>query len=86
MQIHAASWLYPVSSPPVAGGAIAVDDDGRIIAAGPLADVRRQVTAPVHDCPGCVILPGLVNAHSHLELTHFPSWKIRKDIDYNPRT
>jgi cytosine/adenosine deaminase-related metal-dependent hydrolase len=86
MQIHAASWLYPVASPPIAGGAIAVDDDGRIVAAGPLADVRQAVTAPVHDYPGCAILPGLVNAHSHLELTHFPSWKIRKDIDYSPRT
>ena len=31
-------------------------------------------------------MPGLVNAHSHMELTHFSSWKLRKGIDYSPRT
>jgi len=31
-------------------------------------------------------MPGLVNAHTHLALTHFPAWKIRKGLDYMPRT
>jgi cytosine/adenosine deaminase-related metal-dependent hydrolase len=85
MKIFAASYLLPVSSPPVEGGAIAVDE-GRIIDIGKLSDLRAAYPSEVREFPGCAIIPGFVNAHSHLELTHFPSWKIRKGIDYTPRT
>jgi cytosine/adenosine deaminase-related metal-dependent hydrolase len=85
MKIYAASYLVPVSGPPVEGGALLVED-GRIRAAGKLSDIRTSHPATVLEFPGCVILPGFVNAHTHLELTHFSSWKIRKDIDYSPRT
>lgn len=85
MQIYAASCLYPVAASPIEGGAIAVAD-GLIVDIGPLADLRARHAAQLHEFPGCVIMPGLVNAHTHLELTHFPSWKLRKGIDYAPRT
>lgn len=85
MEIYAASHLFPMASPPVEGGAIAVEN-GRIKAVGRLSDLRAEYDVPVREFPGCVIMPGLVNAHTHLELTHFPSWKLRKDIDYSPRT
>lgn len=85
MELYAASYLLPVSSPPIAGGAVAIDN-GRIVETGTLAELRARHGGPIHDFPGCAILPGLVNAHTHLELTHFPSWKIRKGIDYSPRT
>ena len=49
-------------------------------------EIRKLYSGTVRHFPGCVIMPGLVNAHSHLELTHFPSWKLRKGIDYSPRT
>ena len=85
MQIISASYLVPISGEPVIGGAVAVKD-GIIAATGPLVEVRRAFDAPVHDYPGCVIMPGLVNAHTHLELTHFPAWLHRKDLKYSPRT
>ena len=85
MQIFAASYLLPVTSPPLAGGALAVEN-GRIVDCGTLEELRKTHTAPVREFPGCVIMPGLVNAHTHLELTHFPAWKLRKGIDYSPRT
>lgn len=85
MNIFAASYLLPVSAPPIEGGALVVDR-GRIIATGKLSAMRALYPGPVQEFPGCVITPGFVNAHSHLELTHFSSWKIRKGIDYSPRT
>jgi len=85
MKIYAASHLIPVSSPAIEGGALVVEN-GRILAAGKLSELTASFSAPVIEYPGCAIIPGLVNAHSHLELTHFPSWKVRKGIDYSPRT
>lgn len=85
MQIFAASYLLPIATPPIEGGAIAVEE-GRIVAVGPLSEVRAACPCPVTDFPGAALLPGMVNAHTHLELTHFPSWKVRKALDYLPRT
>jgi aminodeoxyfutalosine deaminase len=85
MQIYAASYLLPVNAPPIAGGALAVHH-GRIAAVGTLAEVRRACSGTVREFPDCIIMPGLVNPHTHLELTHFPAWKLRKGIDYSPRT
>jgi len=82
--IYAASWLINPGAPPVAGGALLVRS-GRIVDTGPLSELRRNYSAPVRDYPGCGLLPGFVNAHTHLELTHFPSWRLRSAVDYNPR-
>lgn len=85
MRIYAASYLLPISSPPIEGGAIAVED-GLIAAVGTVRELRSAyAAAPVTDLPECVIMPGLVNAHTHLELTHFPAWKMRKELDYLPK-
>ncbi len=62
-----ASWLIPMEGPPVEGGALAVEG-GRILAAGPWQDVRA-FRGRVLDLPGCALMPALVNAHTHLELT-----------------
>ncbi|GAB7026070.1 amidohydrolase family protein [Geotalea toluenoxydans] len=85
MRIFAASTVMPISSSPIAHGGILVEN-GRIRDVGPVERLRSDYDAPVTDFPQCVIMPGLVNAHTHLELTHFPSWKLRKDLDYSPRT
>ncbi len=82
--IYAASWLINPDLPPVAGGAILVRD-GAVSATGTLSELKREYSAPVTEYPGCAILPGFVNAHTHLELTHFPSWRLRSNVDYNPR-
>jgi cytosine/adenosine deaminase-related metal-dependent hydrolase len=84
MKIITASYLYNPGSPPVEDGAVAICD-GLITAVGRLADIRNDYPWPIEDYPGSVLMPGMVNAHTHLELTHFPSWKIRKGVDYAPR-
>ena len=85
MRLYAASYLLPVEGLPIAGGAIAVED-GEIVAVGTLDLLKAVCPGEVTEFPGCVIMPGLVNAHSHLELTHFPAWKMRHGMDYAPRS
>jgi len=82
--IYAASWLINPDAPPIAGGALLVRD-GRVAAVGALSELRGTHGAPVVEFPGCAIIPGFVNAHTHLELTHFPSWRLRTHVEYNPR-
>ncbi|MDD2541387.1 MAG: amidohydrolase family protein [Desulfuromonadaceae bacterium] len=82
--IYSASWLINPNAPPVAGGALLVRN-GIIVATGPLSMLRRSHSVPVFDFPGCALLPGFINAHTHLELTHFPSWKLRSPVNYSPR-
>jgi cytosine/adenosine deaminase-related metal-dependent hydrolase len=64
-----ARWVLPVSGAPVEGGAVLVDAGGRIAAVGPDAAVPRPPQAESVELGDAALLPGLVNAHSHLELT-----------------
>jgi cytosine/adenosine deaminase-related metal-dependent hydrolase len=82
--IYSASWLINPDAPPVSGGALLVSN-GKIADVGTLDILRTRYAAQVMDYPGSVLLPGFVNAHSHLELTHFPSWLQRSPLDYHPR-
>lgn len=74
LRVVSAPWVLPglaerpsEAAPPIADGAVALDE-GRVVAVGPRAAVERR-----HG-PGArldaVLLPALVNAHLHLELSH----------------
>ncbi|HKT37216.1 MAG TPA: amidohydrolase family protein, partial [Ktedonobacterales bacterium] len=68
--LYTARYVFPVSAPPIANGAVAVED-GRIVAVGTATDLReRYPGARMIDLGERALLPGLVNAHTHLELTH----------------
>ncbi len=70
MIIHRAPWLLPISQPPIANGGLVVQA-GRILAVGRFADLRRSwPRAELVDHPDTALLPGLINAHTHLELSH----------------
>ena len=50
-------------------GAVAVSGDS-ILAAGPEAEIKKTFAASqVVDCDGKVLMPGLVNAHTHVPMT-----------------
>ncbi|MDE0043624.1 MAG: amidohydrolase family protein, partial [Candidatus Poribacteria bacterium] len=59
----------PNSRHVVENGAIAIHDS-QIVDIGTYAAVRRENNSEVRDLGAAVIMPGLVNAHTHLELTH----------------
>jgi cytosine/adenosine deaminase-related metal-dependent hydrolase len=68
MLLFRSGWLLPISSPPIADGCVAVAD-GRIVWVGRRGDPGAP-DWPVHDLGAGVLVPGLVNAHCHLELSH----------------
>lgn len=67
--LYCARWILPISSPPIADGAIAVEGQRIISVADRMTLVRQFPHATVRDCGDSAIIPGLINAHSHLELT-----------------
>src|SRR5262245_43672075 len=77
-----ARWLLPIDQPPIERGLVTIAG-GRIVAVGENASGR-----PPRDLGDVAILPGLVNAHTHLEFSlldkplgqpgiAFPDWIAR---------
>lgn len=68
-----ADLVCPVAAPPIVRGAIFVSGD-LIAAVGPAAELAAAYPgARRMDCGRAIIIPGLVNAHTHLELTGLDS-------------
>lgn len=59
------AWLLPMTGEPIPGGRVAVED-GRIVAVGAALAERE----PDLRLEGVALLPGLVNVHTHLELSY----------------
>ena len=70
MTSYTANYLYPIAHPPIKNGVITLDDDGRItdIQDPAAADYAAPATPPQH-IDG-ILIPGFINAHCHLELSH----------------
>lgn len=64
-----AKYLLPNSRRVIENGAIAIHDS-QIVDVGTYEAVKRGNNSEVRDLGEAVIMPGLVNAHTHLELTH----------------
>ncbi len=60
---YRARWIVPVDSPAIPGGVVTVRN-GRIIAVG-----QTAAGSPVRDLGDVALLPGLINAHTHLEFS-----------------
>jgi cytosine/adenosine deaminase-related metal-dependent hydrolase len=63
----ATTWVLPVDGPPIRGGRVSAAD-GRVVWVGRAGDPGAPEGA-VRDLGPGVLLPGLVNAHCHLELS-----------------
>jgi len=66
MKVYLSRWALPITSAPIEHAAVAVDDAGHIAFVGPAADAPNGERV---DLGNAALLPGLVNAHTHLELT-----------------
>lgn len=73
---YRARWVVPISSAPIADGVVAVDGD-RIAYVGPAAGAPAGSDEQFGNA---VLLPGLVNAHTHLELTAMRGFL--EDLDF----
>jgi cytosine/adenosine deaminase-related metal-dependent hydrolase len=62
MPRYRAAWVLPIDGPPIAGGVVAADR-------GLITSVEEGPGGRVEDLGSVAILPGLVNAHTHLELS-----------------
>jgi 5-methylthioadenosine/S-adenosylhomocysteine deaminase len=64
MRYHA-RWVLPITQPPIENGTV-VEDDGLITYVGPRAGAPP---GKERDLGESILMPGLVNTHTHLELT-----------------
>ena len=89
---YRAAWVLPIRSAPIAGGVVAIERDI-------IAGVGPHDGGAVEDLGNVAILPGLVNAHTHLELswmrgqvargTSMPAWAaslmaLRRTVSHEP--
>ena len=89
---YRAAWVVPISGPPIAGGVVGVQR-------GVVTHVGPHEGGAVEDLGNVAILPGLVNAHTHLELSwmrgqvapasSMPAWAaslmaLRRTVSHEP--
>jgi len=89
---YRAAWILPIVQPPISGGVVSVDR-------GTITAVGAYDGGAVEDLGSVAILPGLVNAHTHLELSwmrgqvppnrSMPAWAatlmaLRRTVSHEP--
>lgn len=67
--LFSANWVVPIGSGVVEHGTVAVDTAGVVVAVGRTADLITQFPSASRKQLRGAILPGLVNAHTHIELS-----------------
>ncbi len=62
--------VHPITAPPIEDGAVLVNASGRIAAVDQHSRVPIPSECEALEFPDHVLVPGLINCHTHLELTH----------------
>jgi 5-methylthioadenosine/S-adenosylhomocysteine deaminase len=80
--IYSARWVVPVSSAPIENGAVAIDGQ-RVAGVGTRAEiVERFPEFKVDSLGDAILFPGLVNLHTHLELTAMRGYLEKEETDF----
>jgi len=66
--LYRASWVVPVTSAPIADGVVLVNDRGVIEAVDAASRVTVGDDVAIIDLGDAILLPGLINVHTHPEL------------------
>jgi len=66
MKYYSADYILPITSAPIKNGVIVVDEEGQIEALGTKEDYP---SVDIQSFKG-ILMPGMINAHCHLELSH----------------
>jgi cytosine/adenosine deaminase-related metal-dependent hydrolase len=83
MTLYRCRWLAPMDQEPIEDGAFVVEAN-RFIHVGPAQELMAGHPGEVVDLGECIVLPGLINAHCHLDYSslrgtilpsrNFPQW------------
>jgi 5-methylthioadenosine/S-adenosylhomocysteine deaminase len=80
--IYSARWVVPVTAAPIENGAVAVEGQ-RIVGVGSQAEiVARFPEFKLESHGDATIFPGLVNIHTHLELTAMRGYLENEETDF----
>ncbi len=80
--IYSARWVVPVSAAPIENGAVAVEGQ-RVAGVGLRAEiVERFPEFKIESFGDAIILPGLINLHTHLELTAMRGYLENEETDF----
>src|SRR3984885_7218878 len=64
--------ILPIMAPPIAQGGLVIKG-GKIVAVGEAGKVQIPAGAKVQDATGKVIMPGIVDSHSHIGIMGNPT-------------
>ena len=78
MILLSAELILPVTLPPLENSAIAVKD-GKILALGPAGELRKKYPG-AEETRHRLLMPGLINAHTHLNFSGFPLLKTKNNF------
>lgn len=72
--------IYPISGPPIENGVLLVRG-GKIEAVGPASSVTVPADAKVIDATGKIVMPGIVDTHSHIGIIGNPPIAANQDAN-----
>ncbi len=74
---HRAKWVIPITQPAIENGVVVLKGD-RIVDAGKAGDINLNDADFVNDHGEVALMPGVINVHSHLELSAFGKLSSKK--------